>query len=186
MKKMLKADRIKMIEEVKRKGLLKKTIGVDTKYNILAIDPATNCGWALDFENNVKYGCWTFNIKKGMSPGMKWVQFEKMIIEAIDTYKINIVAFELPMVRMHAGAAIHHAKFNGIIEKVCAQIGVEYVTYSPTEIKKFATGKGNAKKDQMIIAAKEKLDYVGENDNEADALWILNLCKSNLIKNSKI
>lgn len=176
-----KDDRRKIIEEAKRKNLLKKTLQSSKQYNILAIDPATNCGWAMETEGELRYGQWTFTLKKGMSPGMKWVKFESMFLETVKFYNINMVAFELPMATMHAGAAIHHAKLNGIMEKVCADLDIDYVTYSPSEIKKFATGKGNAKKDQMIQAAKESLGYQGDNDNEADALWILNICKSNLI-----
>ena len=42
---------------------------------------------------------------------------------------------------------------------------------SPTELKKFATGKGNADKQQMIEAAR-KHGYLGNSDDEADALLV--------------
>jgi Holliday junction resolvasome RuvABC endonuclease subunit len=181
-----KDEKRKLVENVKRKSLLKKTIESNLDYNILAIDPATNCGWALEVDGKLTFGCWSFKVRNGTSPGMKWVHFENMFIETIKIYNINLVAFELPAATMHAGATIHHSKMNGIMEKVCASMEIEYLSFATSEIKKFATGKGNAKKDEMIKAAKDSLGYEGDNDNEADALWILNLAKSNLIKNSKI
>ena len=46
-------------------------------------------------------------------------------------------------------------------------------------MKKFATGKGNADKGQMIEACQEKLNIQTNDDNEADALWILEWAKEN-------
>jgi hypothetical protein len=31
-----------------------------------------------------------------------------------------------------------------------------------------------------VKAAQERLGYTGKNDNESDALWLLNLCKNDL------
>ena len=42
----------------------------------------------------------------------------------------------------------------------------------------YATGKGSAGKPAMIKAAKDKLGYPGNDDNEADALWMLELAQS--------
>ena len=43
--------------------------------------------------------------------------------------------------------------------------------YSASEIKKFATGKGNANKQAMVDAA-IALGYDPEDDNEADAIHL--------------
>ena len=56
------------------------------------------------------------------------------------------------------------------------------MAFSATEIKKHATGKGNASKPMMIEAARNKLGYTGADDNEADALWILDLCDKTINK----
>ncbi len=42
----------------------------------------------------------------------------------------------------------------------------------PSSLKKFATGKGNANKLQMVIAARERLSLDIEDDNLADAAWL--------------
>ena len=50
-------------------------------------------------------------------------------------------------------------------------------TYSPAEIKKFATGKGNASKDAMVKAVRGWGHDV-EDDNQADSVALLRLHES--------
>jgi hypothetical protein len=75
------------------------------------------------------------------------------------------------------GALVHQARLQGVIEVWCHDNNIQYRGYSPSEIKKFATGKGNAGKADVIRAAREKLGYAGNDDNEADALWLLRLAQ---------
>jgi Holliday junction resolvasome RuvABC endonuclease subunit len=77
---------------------------------------------------------------------------------------------------------IVHSELQGQVKVVCEDLGIQYRGYSSQEIKKFATGKGNANKAAMIEAAKNKLDYPGKDDNEADALWLLELAINDLQK----
>jgi len=46
------------------------------------------------------------------------------------------------------------------------------VMVPPAVLKKYMTGKGNADKTAVIIAARERLGYDGMDDNEADALGL--------------
>lgn len=50
--------------------------------------------------------------------------------------------------------------------------GVEYIDVPPSTLKKYATGKGNAKKELVLVEAVKRLGYQGSDDNEADALWL--------------
>lgn len=80
------------------------------------------------------------------------------------------------------GALVVQAEIQGVITLWCEDNMIEYRGYSPSEIKKHATGKGNAGKEQMIGAARLKWpDKTVEDDNAADALWILDLAKKQLI-----
>ena len=87
------------------------------------------------------------------------------------------MVFERPGGR-HIGAVIVQSELQGQIKVVCEDCHVEYRAYSSQEIKKFATGKGNAGKPLMVSKAQEKLGYVGKDNDEADALWLLELAKS--------
>ncbi len=46
------------------------------------------------------------------------------------------------------------------------------VLVPPATLKKYATGKGNADKLAMVMAAYKRLGYDGSDHNEADALWL--------------
>ncbi len=75
------------------------------------------------------------------------------------------------------GALVVQAELQGQIKRFCVENNVEYRGYSPKEIKKHATGKGNANKEKMVAAARAKGWTFGD-DNEADALWLLDLAKT--------
>lgn len=50
--------------------------------------------------------------------------------------------------------------------------GVKYAVLSPSTLKKFATGSGNADKTQMAIAALKRLGREYRTDDECDADWL--------------
>jgi Holliday junction resolvasome RuvABC endonuclease subunit len=61
-----------------------------------------------------------------------------------------------------------------ILQAECEAKELPYSGIPVGTIKKRATGKGNASKEEMVAAA--KLKWPGEiivDDNQADALWIL-------------
>lgn len=143
---------------------------------VLAIDPASILGWAI---SNTEYGRWDLKTRKDESMGMKLIRLKSKLNEIHGLENIELIIYERPGGR-HTAPIIHQSKLIGKIEEWCEENGVEYRAYSASEIKKFATGKGNAGKPTMIKAAKERLGYTGNDDNEADALWLLNLCKDEL------
>lgn len=143
---------------------------------ILAIDPASILGWAI---SNTEYGIWDLKTRKDESMGMKLLRLKAKLDEVFSIENFELIVYERPGGR-NKNPIIHQSKLIGKIEEWSEEHNVQYRGYSATEIKKFATGKGNANKPAMIKAAKDKLGYLGDDDNEADALWLLNLCKSDL------
>lgn len=143
---------------------------------ILSLDIASETGWAL---SNNEYGTWDFKTLKDESMGMKLIRFKSKLNEFFKLNPFDIVVYERPAGR-HANSIIHQSKLIAILEQWCEENKVEYNACSASEIKKFGTGKGNANKQLMIDCAKEKYGYIGNNDNEADALHQLNLFKYKL------
>lgn len=141
---------------------------------ILAIDPASILGWAL---SRTDYGIWDLKTRKDESMGMKLIRLRSKLDEIYEMYSFNLMVYERPGGR-HKNPIIHQSKLIGKMEEWCEEHNVDYRGYSATEIKKYATGKGNAGKPAMIAAAQEQLEYPGNDDNEADALWLLELTKS--------
>ena len=149
-----------------------------TKHNIpnlriLALDVATHCGFAI---SRSVYGVWDLSPRRDESIGMRLIRFRAKLYEIIKSENINLVVFERPGGR-HVGAVIVQSELQGQVKVICEDLKIQYRGYSSQEIKKFATGKGNANKLKVIDAATEKLGYPGSNDNEADALWLLELAK---------
>lgn len=143
---------------------------------LLAIDPATQCGWATSLQI---YGTWDLRIRRDESAGMKLIRLRSKLITIQESMDLTVVAFERAAGRFK-NDIMSHARFCGIIEMFCIDHKIDYRGYSPSEIKKHATGKGNCNKQAMIDAATQKLGYTGNNSDEADALWIFKLAQADL------
>jgi len=144
---------------------------------ILALDVATHCGWAINVDtNNNIYGVWDLTPRRDESGGMRLIRFRAKLLETIKSEGVDMVVFERPGGR-HVGAVIVQSELQGQVKVVCEDLEVPYRGYSSQEIKKFATGKGNANKEMMKKAARERFGYTGDNDNEADAICLLELAK---------
>jgi len=137
--------------------------------NILAIDLGTKCGWAITPQRS---GTWDLTPSTFDSKGMRFVKFQKHLEIALQG--IDFVVYE--EVRMHNG--VHAAHVYGglmaILQAECEKKGIHYAGVGVGTLKKFATGKGNAKKDKMILAANRMFPAINiKDDNHADALCIL-------------
>lgn len=142
--------------------------------NILALDIATKTGW----KTRTASGVWDLKVNRGESEGMRVVRFYSKVKELILLEDIDIVAYERAG-GMFKGAIIVESEMIGALKLFCTENNIDLACYSATEIKKFATGKGNAKKEAMIEAAKE-LGYNPKDDNEADAIHIYRLCEKDI------
>jgi Holliday junction resolvasome RuvABC endonuclease subunit len=179
MKKITKEKQLKIDNKANRISEI-KLAKLPTKINILAIDQATKCGIAYELVGErPKWELWKLDIKNKESQGMKWLRFESKLKTFIVNNDIKVIAYELPAGR-NINPIIHSSKLICIIEKMCAELNMEYIELSTGSIKKFATGNGNAKKDMMVEFAKKLWRYEGEDDNEADALHILHYLKTKI------
>lgn len=71
-------------------------------------------------------------------------------------------------------AAAYGGEAGGVIRAQLFERGFEILEVAPTRLKKYATGDGNAKKPQMIAAARAELGHdLGE--DAADAYWLFRL-----------
>ena len=142
---------------------------------ILALDIATKTGWCTETSS----GVWDFNKqKRGDSYGMRLIRFKSSVREILELEKIDIVVYERPA-GMFKSSIIVASEMIGVLIALCEERQIQYTAYSATEIKKFATGKGNAKKEDMIKAA-IALGFNPADDNEADAIHLYNLAKKDL------
>jgi crossover junction endodeoxyribonuclease RuvC len=66
-------------------------------------------------------------------------------------------------------------ELGGVIRLALWETGYRVLEIPPATLKKYATGKGNAKKEDVLAAAIRRLGYAGSDHNEADALWLLQI-----------
>lgn len=143
--------------------------------NLLALDIATKTGWATTTAS----GVWDLAPKKDESKGMALIRFKAKLTEIVKAEEINLVVFERPA-GMHVSSVISQSEKHGVLKLFCEENSIEYKAYSASEIKRFATGKGNAGKPLMIQAARDKYGIEPIDDNHADSLHIYHLAIQDL------
>lgn len=144
---------------------------------ILSLDIGTNCGWA---HSSGPSGVERFEQRRGDSPGMRWLAYVAWLQRMLLTAPFEIIVYERPGF-LKSRAANHVLNVMvGLTEKVAAEQRLEITFRESKEVKKWATGKGNADKAAMLAAAQQKFGPHITNDNEADALWLLDLVKRDL------
>lgn len=116
---------------------------------------------------------------------MKLLRLHGKLTEIKSSNGIDLIVFEAARnaAPKMQGALVVQAEIQGAIKLWCHNNDVDYRGYSPSEIKKHATGKGNASKQQMCEAANEAFGVAEHrDDNQADAMWILDLAQKELCK----
>ena len=149
---------------------------------ILALDPAATTGFAWTDGDRREYGVWQIT-RPGMTehPGARLERMRGHIYEAYRKWGFERLAYEDAQQGSHNFTVQGmHAELRGVIKLVACELDVETVAINPTTLKSWATGNGRADKAQVIRAAKTLLDVTTDDDNVADALFVLELAKNPL------
>ena len=144
--------------------------------NILALDCGTKTGYATNLLNGEGSGVVDFKPKARESGGMRFLRFASWLSEMFDLVKPGLVVYEMPHNRGGSATEVLNGMV-AIVQKECASRGIEYTTVHSATLKKFATGSGRAGKEDMIHKATEVFNKRILDDNEADALWLLEYAK---------
>lgn len=84
----------------------------------------------------------------------------------------DLVAIEGVSFGSHSSHAHEIGGLAWIIRVALTEAGIAWVDVPPACLKKYATGKGNAGKEEVLAAAIRRLGYDGHDNNQADALWL--------------
>lgn len=147
-------------------------------YRIVSLDLGSNTGWAalqddytyihgvetftrakkvIDVNNDLGSRFWNFHqwLCSWMSSGTDYIYYEK-----VAAHKGNY-------------AAHMYGAFEGILLMECYENNISVRGVEVGTIKKFITGKGNAKKEEVIEAVREEgFDPIDDNDADAIALML--------------
>ena len=145
---------------------------------VLALDLGTNLGWALQIASNkIVSGVQSLAPRRFDGGGMRYLYFRRWLDEVHqDSGGINELYVE--EVRRHMGTDAAHV-YGGLLAILtawCEEHSIPYAAIPVKTVKKHATGTGNASKEAMIAACEAKGRKV-QDDNEADALWILDYAR---------
>ena len=141
---------------------------------ILALDLGTTTGWALRAPDGaITSGTQSFRPQRFEGGGMRFLRFKRWLTE-VKASADGIDSLHFEEVRRHVSTDAAHAYggFLATLTSWCEHHQIPYQGVPVGTIKKHATGKGNASKDEMITAMR-RLGHVPTDDNEADALAIL-------------
>lgn len=150
---------------------------------ILALDLGTTTGWAIgeysacepQIKKHLKSGSKNFKPTRYESHGMRYVKFTTHLNDLLAAFDIKACVYE--EVRKHIGtdAAHIYGGFVATLQTWCIEHNIEYRGIPVGTIKKHITGKGNAGKEDVIMAVKQKLNIFPKDDNEADAVALCDL-----------
>jgi hypothetical protein len=149
------------------------SIGLATSA-ILALDLGGKTGWALrSGRGTITSGVQLFRPNRFEGGGMAFLRFNHWLSElAENAGPITAVFFE--EVRAHAGTVAAHV-YGGFLAHLEAWAEFRDVPYQGVPVgtvKRYITGKGNADKQAVIAAVRER-GFSPADDNEADAIAIL-------------
>jgi len=134
---------------------------------VIGIDPGMTTGWAYTTNSNIVIaGSW--DLKKDESHEL--VALFRNMCELIDKVVPDIVCYEEPVARGMAARSLNRQM--GVIILACEVCAVAHYPVNPGTLKKHATGRGNATKEEMAEALWGKGGYRADDHNAVDAHWL--------------
>lgn len=144
--------------------------------NALAYDLGSKCGWAALHDGARFSGLLKTTPTRFESNAMRFIKFKKYVREHILSFKPEMVFYE--RVERHVGTVAAHV-YAGYYTALTTMLSEEFpsIPYhglSVQEIKKHGTGRGNADKNMMMLAAGRRWpEQELTTSDVADALWAL-------------
>ncbi len=149
----------------------------DTQAVILSVDLGTTMGFAILDGETVECGEITLKKASDKHDGQRYIAFQGQVQAWFKAHDITHVYYE---------QVISHGRFNStrtahvfggflaVLQMECLRRSIQPVAVGVGTLKKSATGKGNAKKPQMVAAARSYgFELKDKEDNAADAICLL-------------
>lgn len=102
-----------------------------------------------------------------------WANLQKWLQATLNRLPFDRVVIEKPHFRGNDATRLLVGMAT-IVELFCGEHNIDFGEVHSATLKKHATGNGHAKKDAVLAAAKLR-GWTPVNDDEADALWLLDL-----------
>lgn len=162
--------------------------------NVFALDLGTRTGWALWDGFRLESGVQVFDVKRGESPGTRYLRFNRWldgmvfaqatngqgIEESVGPPRVAVIVYEQPFVMRSGAAAEITLGFATRVQEFCARHHLDHLAVNGMTLKKWTTGKGNADKKAMLDAVTRRWRRV-EDHNEADAVALLYYAQAEVV-----
>lgn len=134
---------------------------------VVGIDPGMTTGWAHTTDTGVIVsGSWRIDVPKYNPIHILGYRLGEFLVE----HKPVLVCYEEPVARGMAARSLNRQL--GVIIYICELHLIPHYPVNPGTLKKHATGKGNATKEEMAEALWGKGGYIPDDHNAVDAHWL--------------
>lgn len=147
---------------------------------VLGLDLSlTSTGYASWIDGALDVG--RLRPKAKMHPNMRLAWIRNAIDNVIAPHNVSAMPYDLIVIEDLPPSGHFGFNQNGLamvqcVTRLClydARLDATWVNIQ--SLKVFATGKGNAKKEQVLLEASRRLGYAGDSNDEADALWLMHM-----------
>jgi len=151
--------------------------------NVLALDLGLTAGFGSRLDGLFDSGTVSLEVGRDESKGLRTMRLGNFLarVNALCGSGLDLIVFEQAHHRGGAATAVAE-RFVGKLLEFCALEGIEHKPVHTATLKKWATGKGNAGKPEMVAEAKRRHpDVEIVDDNQADALLLLDYALAELV-----
>lgn len=146
---------------------------------IIGIDPSL-VGTAyclLEFDGTIIKG----NIEPKKLRGVERLLYIRGVLDSIlHSSQIDLCCLE-GYAFCRPNQAHQIGELGGVIRILLHELEIPHIEIAPPSLKKFATGKGSAKKDQVVLNVYKRWGVECNNDNEADAYVLARMGRAILV-----
>ncbi len=140
---------------------------------VLGIDPSlTSLGLSYRVNDKVLAFCIGGKERRGIDR-IKYIR--DSVAQALDMYEPTLVAYEGYALgfRGKSNIIFDLGELGGVLKLLILERGIDILLIPPTSLKLFATGKGNADKEQVSVALREELGVSFSTSDQYDAAGLL-------------
>jgi crossover junction endodeoxyribonuclease RuvC len=141
----------------------------------VGIDPSTKTGHVILNEEGKPVVCWEITSKIKEDPQRFMDLSNDVLLNLAPDDVICIEGFSYGS--KGKGVSTQYG-IGWLIRAELIRNGYTYIDVPPTSVKKFATGKGNAKKDAMVLPIFKHWGFEHTSDNVRDAYVLAQMAKS--------
>ncbi len=140
---------------------------------VVGIDPSlTSLGLSYRVNDLLRSFCIGGKDYRGMT---RIKHIRDAVEEALTRYSPDLVAFEGYALgfRGKSNIIFDLGELGGVLKLLILERGIDILLVPPTSLKLFATGKGNADKEQVSLALREELGVAFSTSDQYDAAGLL-------------